>query len=152
MGIETTFVHPIIATWCSEIWVKPSGIIETRNVKFNRRFCEAHTEQCLVFQELLCSRIYLKHCCTKCVWYSTVLFQTAHFSNKCQVNLFLFQWFSPVFLSSSSPKVCICSNRSNLHISSFLKFELVLRIIDKHCNKIIEPSSNKYVGHKPAIC
>jgi len=48
-------------------------------------------------------------------------------------------------------KVGICSKRSNLHISSFLRFIAVLWIIDKHCNKIIEPATNKYVGHTPAI-
>jgi len=79
------------------------------------------------------------------------LFQTAHFCNKFHVNLFLFHWFGPVFMSSSSPKEGICSNRSNLHISSFLRFVPVLWIIDKHCNKIIEPATNKYAGHTPAI-
>ena len=52
---------------------------------------------------------------------------------------------------SSSPKAGICSKRSNLHISSFLRFAPVLWIIDKHCNKLIEPATNKYVGHTPAI-
>ena len=80
------------------------------------------------------------------MWYSRVLFETAHFRNKCQVNLFLFQWFGPVFLSSNSPKVGIGSNRSNIHISSFQKFVQVLWIIDQHCNKIIEHASNKYVS------
>ena len=65
--------------------------------------------------------------------------------------IIFFQWFGPVFLSSSSPKVGICSNRSNLHISSFQRFVPVLWIIDKHCNKIIEPATNKYVGHTPAV-
>jgi len=100
---------------------------------------------------LLCSRIGQKPCCTKCEWYPKALFQTAHFCNKFHVKLFLFQWFGPVSLSSSSPKVGICSNRSNLHISSFLRFVPVLWVIDKHCNKIIEPAANKYVGHTPAV-
>ena len=56
------------------------------------------------------------------VWYPRALLQTAHSGNKFQENLFLFQWFDPVFLSSSSPKGGICSNRSNLHIFSFLRF------------------------------
>jgi len=102
------------------------------------------------FDGLLRSRIEQKHCCTKCVSYPEALFQTAHFCNKFQVKLFLFQWLGPVFLSSSSPKVGICSNRSNLHISSFLRFVPVLWIIDIHCNKIIKPATNKYVGHTPA--
>ena len=67
------------------------------------------------------------------------------------MRLFLFQWFGPVLFSSSSPKVGICSKRCNLHISSFLRFVAVLWIIDKHCNKIIEPATNKYVGHTPAV-
>jgi len=71
--------------------------------------------------------------------------------NKCQVNLILFQRFDKMFLLSSSPKVGICSNRCNLHISSFLRIIPVLWIIDKHCNKIIEPAANKYVGHTPGI-
>jgi len=83
------------------------------------------------------------------VWYPRALFQTAHSCNKFQVNLFLFQWIGPVFLSSSSPKVGICSNRSNLHIFSFLSFVPVLW--DKNCNKIIEPATNNYVVHSPAI-
>jgi len=71
--------------------------------------------------------------------------------NKCQVNLFLFQRFDIMFVLSSSPKAGICSKRSNLHISSFLRFDQVLRIIDQHCNKIIEPATNKYAEHKPAM-
>jgi len=71
--------------------------------------------------------------------------------NKCQVNLFLFQRFDVIFILSNSPKVGICSNRSNLHISSFLRFVPFLWIIDKHCNKDIEPATNKYVGHTPAV-
>ena len=78
------------------------------------------------------------------------LFQTAHFCNKFQVKLFLFQWLGPVFLSSSLPKVGICSNRSKLHVTSFLWFVPFLWIIDKHCKKFIEPAANKYVGHTPA--
>jgi len=84
-------------------------------------------------------------------WYPRALFQSAHSCNKFQVNLFLFQCFGPVFLSSSSPKVGICSNRCNLHIFSFLRYVPVLWITDKNCNKIIEPVTNKYVGHTPAI-
>jgi len=105
----------------------------------------------LFFDGLLCSRIGQKQCCTKCEWYPKGLFQTALFCNKFQVKLFLFQWFGPVSLSSSSPKVGICSNRSNLHMPSFLWFVPVLWIIDKHCNKIIEPATNKNVGHTPAV-
>jgi len=71
--------------------------------------------------------------------------------NNCQVILFLFQRFDIMFILSNSPKVGICSKRSNLHISSFLRFDPVLWIIDKHCNKFIEPATNKYVGHTPAI-
>jgi len=40
--------------------------------------------------------------------------------------------------------------RSDFHISSFLRFVPVLWIIEKHCNKIIELATNKYVGHTPA--
>ena len=85
---------------------------------------------------MLCSRIMQKPCCNKCVWYPKALCQTAHFCNKFQVKLFLFQWLGQVFLSSSSPKVGICSKRSNLHILSFLRFTPVLWIIDKHCNNL----------------
>ena len=62
----------------------------------------------LFFDGLLCSRIGQNQCCTRCVWYCEALFQIAHFCNKFQVKLFLFQWFGQVFLSSSSPKVGIC--------------------------------------------
>ena len=72
--------------------------------------------------------------------------------NKCQVNLFPFQRFDIMLIISSSPKVGICSNRSNLHISSFLRFVPFLRFIYKHCNIITEPATNKYVGHTPAVC
>ena len=71
--------------------------------------------------------------------------------NKCQVNLFLFQRFDIMLFLSSSPKLGICFNRSNLHISSFLRFVPALWIIDKHCNKIIEPATNKYVGHTQRV-
>jgi len=118
---------------------------------FIRHFSEAYTVKCWLFDGLLCSRIEQKHCCTKCVWYSRALYQTSHFCNICQVNLFLFQWFVPVFLSSSSPKIDICSNKSNLHIFWFLRFVPVLWSIDKNSNKIIEPASNNYVVHSPAI-
>ena len=103
----------------------------------------------LFFGGVLCSRIGQKQCCTKCVWYPKALFQSAHFCNKFQLKLFLFHWLGPLFLSSSSPKVGICSNRSNLHISSFLRFVPDLWIIDKHCNKIMKPATNKYVDHTP---
>jgi len=105
----------------------------------------------LFFDGLLCSRIGQNQCCTKCVWYCNALFQTAHFWNKFQMKLFLFQWLGPVFLSSSYPKIGISSNRSNLHISLFLRFAPVLWIIDKHCNKIIKPARNNYVGHTSNI-
>ena len=71
--------------------------------------------------------------------------------NKYQVNLILFQWFDIMLILSSSPKVGICSNRSNLHISSFLRFVPVLWTIHKHCNIVIEAATNKYVGHTPAV-
>jgi len=67
------------------------------------------------------------------------------------MKLFLFQWIGPVFLSSSYPKIGISSNRSNLHISLFLRFAPVLWIIDKHCNKIIKPARNNYVRHTSNI-
>ena len=70
--------------------------------------------------------------------------------NKCQVNLFLFQRFDIMLILSSSPKVGICSNRSNLHISSFLRFVSSLWIVDKHCNIFVECATNNYVGHTPA--
>ena len=63
--------------------------------------------------------------------------------NKCQLYLFHFQRFDKMLFLSSSPKLGICLNRSNLHISSFLRFDPGLRIIDKHCNKIIDPATNK---------
>ena len=105
----------------------------------------------LFFVGFLCSRIGQKQCCTNCEWYPIALFQTAHFWKKFQMKLFLFQWIGPVFLSSSSPKVGICSNRSDFHISSFLRIVPVLWIIEKHCNKIIRPVTKKYVGQTPAV-
>ena len=123
---------------------------ETRNMKFNIDFLKLMLSNAL-FCGLLCLRMMQKQCSNKCVWYPKAWCRTADFCNKFQVKLFLLQWFGPVFLSSSSPKAGICSKRSNLHISSFLKFAPVLWIIDKHCNKIIEPATNKYVGHTQAI-
>ena len=90
----------------------------------------------LFFDGFFCSRIGQNQCCIKCVWYCNALFQTAHFWNKFQMKLFLFQWLGPVFLSSSYPKIGISSKRSNLHISLFLRFVTVLWIIDKHSNKL----------------
>ena len=119
-------------------------------MKFTRHFRKLMLSNVFSYG-LLCLRIMQKQCCNKCVSYPEALCQTADFCNKFQVKLFLFQWFGPVFLSSSSPKVGICSKRSNLHISSFLRFAPVLWIIDKHCNKIIEPATNKYVCHTRAI-
>ena len=71
--------------------------------------------------------------------------------NKCQVNLFLFQRFDIMLILTSSPKVGICSNMRNLHISSFLRFVPVLWTIDKHCKKFIEAATNNYVGHTEAV-
>ena len=114
-------------------------------------FCRSPCWVTFFFEGLLCSRIGQKQCCTKCVWYCNALFQTALFCNKFQLKLFLFQWLGLGFLSSSSPKVGICSNRGNLHMTSFLWFVPVFWIIDKHRNKIVEPATNKYVGHTPAV-
>ena len=71
--------------------------------------------------------------------------------NKYQVNLFLFHRFDIMLFLSSSPKVGICSNRNNLHISSFLRFVPFLWTIHKHCNKVIAAATNKYVGHTSAV-
>ena len=65
--------------------------------------------------------------------------------------LISFSMIRPSVLVFQFTKVAISTKRSNLHISSFLRFVPVLWIIDKHCNKIIEPAKNKYVGHTPAI-
>ena len=89
--------------------------------------------------------------CTKCVWFSKSYLRSIPCCNKCQVNLFLFQRFDVMLILSSSPKVGICSNRSNLHISSFLRFVPLLRTIDKPCKKFIEPATNNYVGHTEAV-
>ena len=62
-----------------------------------------------------------------------------------------FSMIRPSVLVIQFTKVGICSKRRNLNISSFLRFVPVLWIIDKHCNKIIEPATNKYVGHTRAI-
>ena len=51
--------------------------------------------------------------------------------NNCQEIFFLFQRFDIMFILSSSPKVGICSKRSNLHISSFLRFAFV-----NHCQTL----------------
>jgi len=144
MRIETIFVHPMIATGCSKIRVKPAGIC------WDWTFFRRSYWVMLSFWRIALFKDRASTAAPS-VWYSRALFQTAHFCNKFQVNLFLFQWFGPVFLSSSSPKVGICSNRSNLHSFSLLRFVPVLWIIDKNCNKIIEPATNNYVVHTPAI-
>ena len=90
-------------------------------------------------------------CCTKWVWFSKVYLRSIPCCNKCPVNLFLFQRFDIMLSLSSSPKLGICFIGSNLHISSFLRFVPALWIIDKHCNKIIEPATNKHVGHTPTV-
>jgi len=76
---------------------------ETRGMKFNGHFPKLMLSNAFLYG-LLCSRIRQKQYCNKCVWYAETFCQTAHFFIKFQVKLFLFQWFGPVFLSSSSPK------------------------------------------------
>jgi len=99
-------------------------------------FCRSPCWVMLFIDGLLCSRIDQKQCCTKCVWYCEALFQTAQFWNKFQVKLFHFQWFGPVCLSSSSPKVGICSNRSNLNISTFQRFVPVCESLTNTATKL----------------
>ena len=106
----------------------------------------------MLFDKLTCLRIEK---------ISSVLLQVRVIFKKFISGLSLLQQISGKLISfstirhnvilSSSPKVGICSKRSNLHISSFLRFAPVLWIIDKHCNKLIDPATNKYVGHTPAI-
>ena len=127
--------------------------LETSNMKFNRYFFKCFHWVMLAFWKIDMCKDWKKsaQCCTKFVWFSKSLSQIYPCCNKFQVNLFLFQRFHKILILSSSPKVGICSKRSNLHISSSLRFGPVLWIIDKHCNKIIEPATNKYVGHTKAI-
>ena len=126
---------------------------ETRNMKFNRCFFKNfHWAVHASWQIDMCKDWKKSaQCCTKCVWFSKVYLRSIPCCNKCHVNLFLFQRFDTMFILSCSPKVGICSNWSNLHISSFLRFVPFLWIIDKQCNKIIEAATNKYVGHTPAV-
>ena len=122
-------------------------------MKFNRCFFKSFYWVMLAFWQIYMCKDWKKsaQCCSKGVWFSKVYLRSIPCCSKCQVNLFLFQRFDILFILSSSPKVGICSNRSNLHISSFLRFVPALWIIDKHCNKIIEPATNKYVGHTPTL-
>jgi len=115
-------------------------------------FSKVFTESCLLFDKLTCVRIEKNNSVLHQV---RVIFESLSqiylCCNNCQVILFHFQRYDIMFILSSSPKVGICSKRSNLHISSLLRFAPVLWIIDKHCNKLIEPATNKYFGHTPAI-
>ena len=122
-------------------------------MKFNRCFFKSFHWVMLAFWQIYMCKDWKNsaQCCNKCVWFSKSSSQIYPCCNKCQVNLFLFQRFDIMFILSSSPKVGICSKRSNLHISSFLRFAPALWIIDKHWNEIIEPATNKYAEHKPAI-
>ena len=122
-------------------------------MKFNRCFFKSFHWVILAFWQIYMCKDWKKsaQCCTKSVWFSKSSSQIYPCCNKCQVNLFLFQRFDIMFILSSSPKVGMRSKRSNLQISSFLRFAPVLWFIDKHWNKIIEPATNKYVGHTPAI-
>jgi len=126
---------------------------ETSKMKFNRCFFKSFHWVMLAFWQIdMCKdwKIQLSAASSACDFRKIYLISITC-CNNCQVILFLFQRFDIMFILSSSPKVGICSKRSNLHISSFLRFAPVLWIIDKHCNKLIEPATNKYVGHTPAI-
>ena len=107
----------------------------------------------MLFDKLTCVKIEKNHfsAAPSACDFQKVYLRSITCCNKCQVNLILFQRFDKMFLLSSSPKVGICSNRCNLHISSFLRIVPVAWIIEKHCNKIIEPAANKYVGHTQGI-
>jgi len=98
-------------------------------------FSKVFTKYGLLFDKLTCVRIEK---ISSVLHQVRVIFkklsQIYPCCNKCRANLFLFQRFDIMFILSSSPKEGICSKRSNLHISSFLRFAPVLWIIDKHCN------------------
>ena len=135
------------------MWVKPFTFGETRNTKFNRCFFKRFHREMLAFWQIdMCKdgKNQLSSAPSTCDFQKFYL-RSIPCCNKCQVNLFLFQRFDIILISSRSPKVGICFKTSNLNISSFLRFVPVLWIIDKHCNKIIEPATNKYVGHTSAI-
>jgi len=106
----------------------------------------------MLFDKMTCVTIEKNHLSTapSACDFQKVYLRSIPCWHKSYVNLFHFQRFNIMFISSSSLKVVICSNRSNLHILSFLRFVTVLWIIYKHCNKIIEPATNKYVVHTPA--
>jgi len=122
-------------------------------MKFIRSFFKSFHREMLAFWQIdMCKdgKNQLRSAPSTCD-FRKVYLRSITCCNKCQVNLFLFQRFVIMFILSRSPKVGICSKRSNLHISSFLRFAPVLWIIEKHSNKFIEPATNKYVGHTPAI-
>jgi len=126
---------------------------ETSNMKFNRCFFKSFHWVMLGFWQIDMCKDWKKRlsAATSACDFQNVYLRSIPCCNKCQVILFLYQRFDIMFILSSWPKVGICSKRSNLHISSFLRFAPVLWIIDKHCNKLIEPATNKYVEHTRAI-
>ena len=79
-------------------------------------FSKVFTESCLLFDKLTCVRIEKNSLVLHQV---RVIFESLSqiypCCNNCQVNLFLFQRYDIMFILSSSPKVGICSKRSNLH-------------------------------------
>jgi len=124
-----------------------------RNMKFNRCFFKCFHWVMLAFWQIdMCNdwKNQLSAAPSACD-FQKVYLRSIPCCNNCQVNLFLFQGLDITFILSSSPKVGICSKRSNLHISSFVRFAPGFWIIDKHCNNLMEPATNKYVGHTPAI-
>ena len=126
---------------------------ETRNMKFNRCFFKSFHWVMLAFWQIDMCNDWKNQlsAAPSASDFQKVYLRSIPCCNNCQVNLFLFQRLDIMFILSSSPKVGICSKRSNLHISSFLRFVPVLWIIDKHCNNLMEPATNKYVGHTSAI-
>ena len=84
---------------------------------------------CMIFKRIISNCTFLQQMSGELITFSTI-----------RPSVFVIQF----------TKAGICSSKSNLHISSLLRFVQVLCIIDKHCNKIIEPATNKYVGHTPA--
>ena len=105
---------------------------ETSNMKFNKCFFKSFHWEMLAFWKIdMCKdgKNQLSSASSACD-FEKVYLRSIPCCNKCQVNLFLFQRFVIIFILSRSPKVGICSKRSNLHISSFLRFLPVLWIID----------------------
>ena len=97
---------------------------ETSNMKFHRCFFKSFHWVMLAFWQIdMCNdwKNELRVAPSACD-FQKVYLRSNPCCNNCQVILFLFQRLDIMFILSSSPKVGICSNRSNLHISSFLRF------------------------------